>query len=53
MHGLGQIGGDAGDDVALKQVDQRGAAAAAQNDGVHAERRGDINNSVGGESLTL
>ena len=47
MHGLGQVGGDARNDVAFEQVDERRPAAAAQDDRIHTEGRGDVDDGVG------
>lgn len=48
MHGFGQVGRDAGDDVAFEQVDQGSAPAAAQHDGVNPEGGGDVDDGIGG-----
>jgi hypothetical protein len=47
VHRFGKICGDPGDDVAFEEIDQRGAAAAAQYHRIGAESGGDVDNSFG------
>src|SRR5438105_2335276 len=46
VHGFRQVGGDAGHDVAFEKIDQRSAAAAAKDDGVHTEGGSNVNDGV-------